>query len=166
MTKTRQRAVVLLERRDGFLRLRRPGSARPRRRRRARQLRAAYRRRGNGGLFSPSATAWASVTGSLVRNDALSAIGGSALTDPAIAVPESARHRTRYSRNLCAVPQRPLPLRRRQLGRGAGRRQGLYRRSGAGQLGISRLPSCLLPGVQPGGEARNQRWRRSKSSRP
>ena len=53
----------------------------------------------------------------LVRNEALRAIGGSALTDENIPVPtEASGYRPRHSSNLCALSQRPLPGRRRKLG--------------------------------------------------
>ena len=42
----------------------------------------------------------------MVRNDALRAIGGSALTDPEHRRPRVARDRARHSGHLCALPQR------------------------------------------------------------
>src|SRR4029077_12242690 len=48
-----------------------------------------------------------------------------------------ARYRTRYSGNLCAVPQRPLPLGGGELGGSAGRGSDLHWRGGAGQFGLS-----------------------------
>ncbi len=80
----------------------------------------------------------------LVRNEALRAIGGSALTDTSIAVPESAA--IGHDVPVTYVPFRNAHflVRRGQLGRGTGCHQDLHRRGRAGQLGLSGLPSRLL----------------------
>ena len=67
----------------------------------------------------------------LVRNEALRSIGGSALTDSSIAVPEAPPDRRRrydwHSGDVCPFPQRPFSRRRGQLGGGAGSRKSLHR---------------------------------------
>ncbi len=94
----------------------------------------------------------------LVRNQALRAIGGSALTDPDIAVPRlGCRRHDAHSRHLCAFPQCAFSGGGGKLGRGAGGREGFDWRGRARQFGVSRLPSGVLRGVQPGGENRHQR---------
>ena len=52
----------------------------------------------------------------VVRNEALRAIGGSALTDPEIAVPESVTTRARNPGHLRSLPQRALLGGRSELG--------------------------------------------------
>ena len=87
----------------------------------------------------------------LVRNEALRAIGGSALTDSNIAVPESHaldNIRRRHPRHLCPLPQRAFPGRRRQLGRSARSRKSLHRSRRARQFRLSRLPPGVLSSVQ------------------
>ena len=79
--------VVLLKWRHGFLRLRGSRRARPPGGRRPRQLRATYGRARAAlvcGHLRPSRIR----DRLLVRNEALRAIGGSALTDATIAVPD------------------------------------------------------------------------------
>ena len=90
----------------------------------------------------------------IVRNEALRAIGGSALTDAGIAVPES--------RAIGAgVPVTYVPFRNAHFLAVAvswaevlGRRKSLYRGGRARQLRLSRLPSRLLSCLQRGRENR------------
>ncbi len=101
-----------------------------------------------------------------LRIDLFRRIGGSALTDSHIAVPHTRRGRRTgrrsgrgHPRHLRPVPQRPLPIRRRKLGGGAGCKTGLYRRGRAGQFRLPRLPACLLRGLQPAYRSRHKRGR-------
>ncbi len=83
-----------------------------------------------------------------LKIDLFRRIGGSALTDHAIAVPaastDEAWDRKRDSGDLCSVPQRTFSFGGGKLGGGSGRKDGVYRCGGAGQLGVSRLPAGLL----------------------
>ena len=81
----------------------------------------------------------------IVRTPFFRAIGGSALTDSDIAVPNAGPEiGSEDSGDLCAVPQCTFFVGSGQLGRGTGRRTHLYRRRTAGQFGLSRLPSGVL----------------------
>ncbi len=97
----------------------------------------------------------------VVRNEALRAIGGSALTDASIAVPESHGIESQSiesqsieptgagdSRHVCALPQRAFSVRRRELGGSFGGDKNLYWSGRAGQFGLSRLPPGILQRVQ------------------
>ncbi len=72
----------------------------------------------------------------IVRNEALRAIGGSALTDENIAVPraDAAGHSIgpRHPGHLCALSQRTFSRRRRKLGGSAGSGENLHWSGGAG----------------------------------
>ncbi len=67
----------------------------------------------------------------MVRNEALRAIGGSALTDDAIDVPAAEEIGHTCSRHLRSLSQCAFSGRRRELGRGAGRGKGVHWRSRA-----------------------------------
>ena len=87
-TSQKSRAVVLAQRRHGLLRLCRFGGARPRGGRGPYQLRPAHRG-ARAAVVSRHLPAPEDHDKLMVRNEALRAIGGSALTDDAIAVPEA-----------------------------------------------------------------------------
>ena len=84
----------------------------------------------------------------LVRNEALSAIGGSALTDRNIDVPES--HAMGRDIPVTYVPFRNAHFLSVAVSWAEvlGAEPDVHRRGGAGQFGVSRLPSGILPGIQ------------------
>jgi 7-cyano-7-deazaguanine synthase len=73
----------------------------------------------------------------IVRNEALRAIGGSALTDENIAVPTVPSAGREIPVTYVPVSERPFLVGRGQLGRGAGSHQNLYRRGRTRQLRLS-----------------------------
>ncbi len=87
----------------------------------------------------------------------LKVIGGSALTDENIPVPEADPSQSaiqnptiRNSCDLRPLPERPSPFHCRFLGRGHRRNEDLHRRRRRGQLRLSRLPRGVLSGIQQG----------------
>jgi len=79
----------------------------------------------------------------LVRNDALRAIGGSALTDENIAVPTASP--ADHNIPVTYVPFRNAHFcRSRSVGRRCSGHENLYRRRRTGQLRLSRLPPRVL----------------------
>ena len=92
----------------------------------------------------------------------LAGIGGSALTDPHIAVPERAHHR--HPDHLCAGAQYHDAVAGAGVGRGARRRRHLHRRERRRLLRLSRLPPRIHRRVRAACGARRPR-RASRASR-
>ena len=76
-----------------------------------------------------------------LKIDLFRRIGGSALTDASIAVPDAHEIGKEIPGDVCAVSQCTLSLRRGQLGGGSGREDYPDRGGRAGQLGLSGLPA-------------------------
>ena len=93
----------------------------------------------------------------VVRTEALQAVGGSALTDSRIAVPEVAeggRGEPKAQIPVTYVPFRNAHFLAVAVSTGSG--ENIYWRGRTGQLGISRLPSRVLSSVQRSHKGRHE----------
>ncbi len=93
----------------------------------------------------------------------LAGIGGSALTDPSVAVPESPDRR--HSGDLCAGAQHPVAVAGSGLGRGRRCGRHFRRRERRRLFRISRLPAGIHRGIREPGAARDQGRRRGRAFR-
>ncbi len=83
-----------------------------------------------------------------VKTEFFRAIGGSALTDDQIAVPQAGPEiGSEIPGHLRSLPQLAFSFGGGELGGGAGSGKDLHRGRAAGQLGLSGLPSGVLRGL-------------------